>query len=297
MLSDWRLRLRALLKRAAVERDIDEELRFHFDHQVESYVARGLARAQAVRRARLEFGGLDQVKEEYRDALGVRLVEGFGRDLRLAVRALRATPIVTAVAVLSLALGIGANTAIFSLIDSLMLRTLPIKDPGRLVLVTNTTPGPLVRAWSSPVWDQLHGLELFESSAAWSFRRFDLASRGQTQFVDGLWTSGSFFETLGVSALIGRTLSERDDQPSGGPDGPVAVISHGFWQRHFDGAPDIVGRTLTLDGVLFTIVGVTPPAFFGMEVGRTFDAAVPRGAGPGSRGATLAWLTRGGQWP
>ena len=266
MLSDWMLRLRALLKRTAVERDIDDELRFHFDHQVESYVARGLARAEAVRRVRLEFGGLDQVKEEYRDALGVRLVEGLGRDLHFAVRALRATPIVTAVAVLSLALGIGANTAIFSLIDSLMLRRLPVKDPGRLVLVTNTTPG--VRGWSYPVWDQLHRLELFESSAAWSPRRFDLASRGETQFVDGLWTSGSFFETLGVSALIGRTLSERDDQPSGGPDGPVAVISHGFWQRHFDGAPDVVGRTLTLDGQAFTIVGVMPPEFFGMEVGR-----------------------------
>src|SRR5881396_1749879 len=161
-------------------------------------------------------------------------IETLWQDVRYALRMMRRTPGFTAVAVLSLALGIGANTAIFSLIDSLMLRTLPVKDPGRLVLVTNTTPGTLVRAWSSPVWDQLHGLELFESSAAWSFRRFDLASRGQTQFVDGLWTSGSFFETLGVSALLGRTLSERDDQPSGGPDGPVAVISHGFWQRRFD---------------------------------------------------------------
>ena len=180
---------------------------------------------------RLEFGGLDQIKEEYRDALGVRLVDGFWRDLRLAVRALRATPIVTAVAVLSLALGIGANTAIFSLIDSLMLRTLPVKDPSRLVLVTNTAPG--VRAWSYPVWDQLRQLELFESSAAWSLRRFDLASRGETQFVNGLWTSGSFFETLGVPAVIGRTFMDLDDQPSGGPDGPVAVISYSFWQRHF----------------------------------------------------------------
>ena len=116
-----------------------------------------------------------QVKEEHRDAFGVRVVEGFWRDVRLAVRALRATPIVTAVAVLSLALGIGANTAIFALIDSLILRTLPVKDSSRLVLVTNTSPG--VRAWSYPVWDQLHRLELFESSAAWSLRRFDLASR------------------------------------------------------------------------------------------------------------------------
>ena len=116
----------ALFKRTTVEREIDDELRFHFDHQVDSYVARGLERAEAVRLARLEFGGLDQVKEEYRDALGVRLIDGFSRDLRLALRSLRSTPIVTTVAILSLALGIGANTAIFSLIDSLVLRPLPV---------------------------------------------------------------------------------------------------------------------------------------------------------------------------
>ena len=107
MFRDWMLRARALLKRSAVESDIDEELRFHIDRQVEWHMARGLSRADAVRRARVEFGGLDQVKEEYRDALGVRLVEGCWRDLRLAVRTLRATPVVTVVAILSLALGIG----------------------------------------------------------------------------------------------------------------------------------------------------------------------------------------------
>src|SRR4051794_15251269 len=107
MLSDWILRLRALFKRTTVEREIDDELQFHVDHQIDSYLAQGLDRAEAVRRARLEFGGLDQVKEEYRDALGVRVVDSFSRDVRLAVRALRSTPIVTTVAILSLALGIG----------------------------------------------------------------------------------------------------------------------------------------------------------------------------------------------
>lgn len=249
MFSDWMLRLRAVFKRTTVEQEIDGELRFHFDP----------------------------------------LVDGFRRDLRLAVRALRATPIVTAVAILSLALGIGANTAIFSLIDSLLLRTLPVKDPSRLVLVTNTMPG--VRAWSYPVWDHLRQQQLFEDSAAWSLSRFDLASGGETHFVDGLWASGSFFETLGVPALIGRTFADVDDQPSGGPDGPVAVISYTFWQRHFGGAADIIGRTLALDGVPFKIIGVTPPAFFGMEVGRTFDVAAPLGTNRGPRGATVSWLT------
>jgi predicted permease len=288
MFNDWMLRLRALVKRTAVEREIDDELRFHFDHQVESYVARGLARADAVRRARLEFGGLEQVKEEYRDALGVRLVEGFWGDMRLAVRALRATPVVTIVAILSLALGIGANTAIFSLIDSLVLRTLPVKEPYGLVLVTNTMPG--VRAWNYPVWEQLHQQPLFENSAAWSRSLFNLASGGEARFVDGLWASGSFFETLGVSALMGRTFSHLDDQPSGGPDGRVAVISYRFWQRHFGGAADAIGQSLALDGVPFTIIGVTPPAFFGMDVGRTFDVIAPLGANRGTRVATVSWL-------
>src|SRR5688572_23359290 len=126
MLTDLLFRLRALLRRGAVEHEIDEELRFHLDRQVEIYENAGLARAEAMRRARLDFGGLDQIKDDYRDALGVRLLDSLRRDLRLAGRALRATPAVTAVAVLSLTLGIGANTSIFSIINSLVLRTLPV---------------------------------------------------------------------------------------------------------------------------------------------------------------------------
>ena len=121
MLSDWMLRLRALFRRAAVEDDIDAELQFHLDHQVQAYLARGLDRAEAMRRARLEFGGLDQIKEEYRDALGVRAIDRLRQDVRFSLRSLRATPTVTAVAILSLALGIGANAAIFSIINSLLL--------------------------------------------------------------------------------------------------------------------------------------------------------------------------------
>ena len=130
-------------------------------------------------------------------AVGVRLVDGFWRDLRLGTRALRATPVVSAVAVLSLALGIGANTAIFALIDSLLLRTLPVKDPSRLVLVTTTAPG--VAGWSYPVWDHLRQLELFESAAAWSVSRFDLASRGETQFINGLWTNRFILRNVGCT--------------------------------------------------------------------------------------------------
>ena len=217
------------------------------------------------------------------------VVDGFWRDLKIGFRALGAAPVVTVVATLSIALGIGANTAIFSLIDSLILRKLPVADPERLVLVTTTTPG--IRAWSYPVWKELDRAQIFENVSAWSLGRFNLASGGETQFVDGLWASGSFFETLRVQARLGRVFAPPDDRTGGGPDGPVVVIGHRFWQRHFGGAPDIIGRTLTLDDVSYTIIGVTPPAFFGMEVGRTFDVALPLEYNRGSRGATTTWLT------
>jgi putative ABC transport system permease protein len=159
-----------------------------------------------------------------------RLFDGTWRDVRLACRTLRATPIVTLVAIASLALGIGANTAIFSIINSLLLRALPVRDPARLVLVTDNSPSH-VRAWSYPIWAQIRQRPiLFEHSAAWSFTRFNLASGGETQFVDGVWAGGAFFETLGVQPLIGRALSDVDDRPGAAP---VAMIAYGFWQRRF----------------------------------------------------------------
>src|SRR5438093_3032576 len=283
MLSDWMLRLRALFRRTAVEDDIDAELQFHIDHQVQAHLARGLNEAEAMRRAQLEFGGLDQIKEEYRDALGVRAIDRLRQDVRFSLRSLRAAPTVTAVAVLSLALGIGANAAIFSIINSLLLRMLPVKDPARLVVLTDTPTR--ARSWSYRIWLEIHRRQhLFEDSAAWSFTRFDLSSGGQTQFVDGLWVSGSFFEALGVKAALGRTLAASDDQRNGGADGPVAVISDRFWRGHFNGAQDVVGRILHLDGANFTVVGVLPREFFGLEVGRTFDVAVPLADEPLSRG-------------
>jgi putative ABC transport system permease protein len=210
-------------------------------------------------------------------------------DLRFAVRSLRANPIVSATAILSLALGIGANTAIFSLINSLLLRPLPVRDPSSLVLVTDTS-APGIRAYAYPVLEQLRiamteGAQapvLSERSIArvegWSPTEFNLTTRGERQVAYGLWVSGSFFDTLGVAPVIGRPLSETDDRRGGGPDGAVTVISHGFWQRRYGGAADVIGRTLTLDGVSFTIVGVAPKRFSGVDVGRTVDVVVPFGA-------------------
>src|SRR5258708_2870349 len=207
------------------------------------------------------------------------------QDLRLAMRALRAAPIVTAVAILSIALGIGANTAIFSLANSLLLRTLPVVEPQRLATVRGGFPynqGLNPGGMNYPVWDQIRQrAQAFDGAVAWSVEQiFNVTRGGETLRVDGVYVSGDFFTTLGVPALVGRTFTSADDVGGGGADGPVAVISYGLWQRRFAGAASVVGTPLIVERVPFTIVGVAPPGFFGVEVGRTFDVALPITAEP-----------------
>jgi predicted permease len=221
------------------------------------------------------------------------------QDLRLAVRALRETPVVTIVAVLSLALGIGANTAIFSLVNSLLMRALPVVAPQRLVLVTTATAASRRTQswWSYPVWEEIRSRPaLFDSAVAWAPNRFNLASGGPAEFVDGLWASGSFFSTLGVRPVAGRIFSEADDARAGGPDGAVAVVSYDFSKRRFGDSRMAVGRTLTLDRVAFTIVGVAPAEFFGPEIGHRFDVVAPFGAEPLLRGRESLLDQRGHGW-
>src|SRR5437773_8020224 len=204
-------------------------------------------------------------------------------NLRLAIRTLRATPVVTAVAVLSLALGIGANTAIFNLVNGLLLRALPVADPQRLVIVGSETAlsHGWEGQWSYQIWDQIRQRpELFDGAVTWSSTRFNLAAGGESQLIDGLWTNSSFFKTLSVPLLIGRGFTAADDVRGGGPAGAVAVVSHGFWQRHCGGTADAIGRTLLLEGVPFTVIGVTPPDFLGLDVGHTFDVIAPVGDEP-----------------
>lgn len=202
------------------------------------------------------------------------------QDLRLAIRSLRATPIVTAVAGLSLALGIGANTAIFSLVNSLVLRALPVVEPQRLATVTSGT-SVTQDVWTYAAWEELQQRpQLFAGSIAWTRRLFNLVPSGEVQLVEGLFVSGDFFRVLGVPAVRGRTFTAADDVRGGGPDGAVVVISYAFWQRQFGGASSAIGARLTVDLMPFTIIGVTPPNFFGVEVGRSFDLALPIGSQP-----------------
>lgn len=219
-------------------------------------------------------------------------------DLRDAWRALRATPLVSFVAIVSLALGIGATAAMFSLVDALVLRGLPVRHADRLAMLFDDVSK--ASFWSQPIWESIKRRpHLTDGAFAFSGFRFNLAEGGEVDPADGLFASGGMFEVMGVDAAVGRTFTEADDVVGGGPDGPVAVLSYGFWQRRFGGAPDIIGRRISLDRALFTIVGVTGPRFFGPEVGRSFDVAVPLSTEPWIRkqrtnfGSGSSWLQMG----
>jgi predicted permease len=197
------------------------------------------------------------------------------QDLRLACRALAATPVVTAVAVLSLALGIGANTAIFSLVNSLVLRPLPVAEPQRMVILAGRRDGGNRPAYSYATFDQIRRhADAFDGAAAYSNSggQGTLTFAGQQLVVDRFFVSGDFFETLGLSPVIGRLLTPRDDLAGGER---VAVISDAMWRQRFGGAVSAIGSTVMLDRQPLTIVGVAPPGFFGIEVGRRFDLILP----------------------
>jgi putative ABC transport system permease protein len=216
-------------------------------------------------------------------------------EIRNAVRALRATPIVSAVAVLSLALGIGANTAMFSILDSLLLRALPVREPHQLVTIGDVRSGR--SSWTNPIWEAIRERsQLGAGALAYSHQRFNLSLGGQTEFADGLWTSGRYFDVLGVSAVLGRTWVPADDRRGGGPDGPVAVLGYDFWQRRFGGDATVIGRPLAIERVTYTIVGITPPGFTGLETGRSFDVAVPIGTEPIVRGSDSSLDQRSYWW-
>jgi putative ABC transport system permease protein len=196
-------------------------------------------------------------------------------DLRHSLRVLGKARAFTAIAILSLALGIGANTAIFSIVYAVMLKTLPVEDPQRLVQMSI---GERQMSLTNPIWEALRDREqVFDGAFAYGTARFDLAAGGEKQQVDGIYASGDFFKTLGVPAFAGRTFSREDDRRGGGTHGPVAVLSHAFWKARYQESAKAIGSSLRLDGHMFTIVGVTPPDFFGVTSGSTFDVAVPLG--------------------
>ena len=267
--------LQRLFRRGRLERELDKELQYDFDLRIAALLAEGVDPQEAARRARIEFGGADEIKEDCRDARGTRWAEDFIQDSRYGLRTLRRSPVFTSVAILSLALGIGANTAIFSLMDRVMFRMMPVRQPEQLVQITRFHPpyGPVTVSY--PLFQSLgKGLGSFEGLLTHSLLGVrDIAIDGNPETADFDLVSGSYYPLLGVHAVIGRTFDEDADRAPGAP--AVAVISHRYWERRFASNPAVIGKTFRRLDTVFTIVGVTPRDFFGTVVGKEPDIAVP----------------------
>jgi putative ABC transport system permease protein len=261
MLSDLNIRLRALFRKDRVEEELDDELRFHLEHQLEKYVSSGMSRKEALRHIRLEFGAIDQVKEQCRDAQGIAVLTTVAQDVRYGLRILRRSPGFTAMTVLILALGIGANTAVFSILDAVLLRPLPYKNADRLVVIWQRVPPEKIGVvfdtyrmfdeWSR----SSHNFEKL-AAATWARAGALLSWKGQVKDVMAVPASVDFFPMLGVQAAEGRTFEPRD---LGNPC--TVVLAHHFWQDQLGGEPNWVGRNLKLDGVDCTIAGIMPKDF------------------------------------
>ena len=265
----WFARIANVVRPNRLSEDLDRELSFHLAERADDLVARGMKPDVARRQARRQFGNYGLQKETTRDSDIFRWLETLLGDLRYAVRALRAAPGFALVAILSLALGIGANTAIFSLINAVMLKSLPVHDPEQLVVVMRDNGETL----TNPIWEYVRDhQDAFSGVLAYSATEFNLASGGEARPVPSNWVSGGYFSTLGVRAVLGRTLLPTDDV-RGCP--AVAAISAAFWQTEYGGSPSVIGKTLHLDGHPFQIVGVIDPAFFGLDVGAHTQVYAP----------------------
>ena len=281
------LRLRSLFRWAQADQELDDELRDHLERKTEECVAQGMTQEEAHRRARLDLGGIEQTKEKCRDTRRVNWTYDLIQDLRFGLRMLRKNPGFAAVTILTLALGIGTNTSIFSLINAVMLESLPVKNPQQLVLFqwdTNKWPPMFhVTGWpkylfSYPEYKEFQAQEKTLSGIfafvplGFHAENTTVGINGQPTLADGMMVTGQYFSTLGVTPFLGRSITDADENP-GAPR--IAVISYAYWAHRFGRDPSIVGKNVTLNSIPFIIVGVTPPGFYGVEVGMEPDLWVP----------------------
>lgn len=272
-------RLRALLRRvsllrrrAELDRDLDEELRFHLEMEAERAEASGASPQTARREARLRLGNPDRLREDSRAIFGFPRAEALARDLRLAARRLRRAPGFTAAAVATLALGIGATTALFAVVDAVVLRALPYPEAERLVAIVETDDGRRSSVAPANIADYRTGA--IESLAAWHFVETDLSEGGRPEALFGHAVGADFFTVLGKGPVLGRAFLPEEDR-EGGPR--VVILSDGLWRSRFAADPAIVGRTIRLDRQPALVVGVMPPDFVapGGMAGRTVSLLVP----------------------
>lgn len=265
----WHKRLLNLLRPGRLRREIERETAFHIAERVDDLMAAGMSREAAERTARRQFGNVLIQQERTRDVDVVLWLESLLADVRYALRGLRRGPGFALVAILSLGLGIGATTAVFSLMNALMLRSLPLPRPEQLVQVLIGERQP---SFTNPLWEAIERASPLAGVLAYGGASFDLANGGESRFVAGNFVSGSYFNVLGLRPVAGRLLGPADDVRG---CGGVAVLGHGFWRREYGGSPDAVGRVISLNGHPFEIVGVVDPAFSGLEVGENAQVFVP----------------------
>ena len=292
-----RVLMKNLFRRGAFEDQMAEEVQFHIDSRTADLIRSGMRPHEAARRARLEFGGSEAWKEQMREAGGLAWIDGIRIDLRYAVRTLRKNPVFSCVAILSLALGIGANTAVFHLVNVVRLRALPVRDPTQLasVRVKDSHGGMGVNGFPAdmtyPLFEQVRDhQQALDGLFAWGNGTATIGEGADLRPVRLLWVSGEMFSTLGIAAERGRLLTPDDDRR--GCARATAVLSHSLWQSQFGGRDDIIGQTVTIFMLQADVVGVTPPSFFGLEVGRAFDIALPLCAsGPSLDARNVWWLS------
>ena len=281
-------RLWHLVRLSYHDADLNEEMETHRAFRQRQFESQGLTPHEAAERSRRAFGNVPLAREDVRNGWMWPSLDGMWQDMRTVLRGLRKRPGFAAVAIGTLALGIGANTALFSIYNSLLLRTLPVRDSGSLALLDEGD-------WTYPIWQSIdrHSDEFLDGAFAWSPERFDLSSGGETVFVEGAYVSGRLFDVLGIQPARGRLLVAADDTSTA--SAAALVISHRLWRQRFGGAPDIVGRTLHVQRVPFTIVGVMPKGFFGPDVGRSADVMIPFATEPLIRGES-SFLTNHWTW-
>jgi predicted permease len=298
---------RLFRRRKRMMEDLDQDIRDFIERETQDNIERGMPPEEARYAALRKFGNVTRVKEETWEVWSFFWLEQLWQDVLFGLRQLRRSPGFSAVAVLTLALGIGANTAIFALMDTVVLRRLPVEKPSELyqVQVGNADEGGGGGGGESPfptpMWEQLRDhQDVFSRVFAWSGRNaFGLPEWGTGAAVSEIWVSGGFFSGLGLRPAAGRLITDSDDR-RGCP--AVAVLSYSFWQEHYGGAKSAVGSTLALGSHPFEVIGVAPPSFFGMEVGGKFDVAAPICATailerkePSLDNGEFSWLNVGGR--
>jgi predicted permease len=265
-----------MLRRKRKASDFTAEIEAHIELETEQLKGQGLSEEEARSAARRAFGNVTQAQERFYESGRWLAWDHLAQDFRFGLRMLRKSPAFTAVAVLTLAIGIGANTAIFSLIDAVMLKSLPVPRPAELMqvqFIDPFRPGEPRHSFTNILWEQLRDhQDVFSGIFAWGQNEFDLARGGAVHYAQGIWVSGEFFRALGLRPAAGRLIAPSDDR-RGCPG--VAVLSYGFWQDHYGGARSAIGSMLSLSTHAFEVIGVAPSGFSGLDVGSKFDVAVP----------------------